>query len=68
MITSTITWTRPSESLPDANERVLMWLRIDGASECYEGFYDGELWHDSCAMPQDADDVIAWAAMPECAL
>lgn len=67
MTTSTITWHKPA-NYPDADVRVLIGLNIDGASECYEGFYDGELWHDSCAMPQDADDVIAWAAMPECAL
>ena len=66
--TSTITWQRPSDGLPDANARVLLWLRIDDSSDCYEGFYDGQQWYDSTGMPQDADTVVAWCDMPECPL
>lgn len=69
MTTSTITWTRPSESLPDDETNVLLGLRTpDGRRTSCEGFRDGDCWRDVCAVEIEDAEVIGWAPMPECAL
>ncbi len=68
MTTSTITWHRPADKLPDADTSVLVGLSIDGLRTSCEGFLDGDQWRDCDAMPLDDAYVAAWAEMPECPL
>lgn len=68
MTTSTITWTRPADKLPDDETNVLIAVRTSaGLRTSCEGFRCDEQWYDVCATPIE-DEVLGWADMPECAL
>lgn len=69
MTTSTITWHRPSDGLPDDETNVLLGLRLpDGRRTSCEGFRDGDCWRDVCAVEIEDAEVIAWAELPRCEL
>lgn len=69
MTTTTITWTRASEALPDDETNVLLGLRTpDGRRTSCEGFRDGDCWRDVCAVEIEDAEVIGWAELPGCPL
>lgn len=62
-MTTTITWTRIEDGLPDVDSNVL--LGLSSGFSC-EGFLDDQEWRDVCGMPIDDGSVVAWAEMPRC--
>jgi len=57
MATSTVTWHRPAEKLPDDDTLVL----LSGGDEAM-GFLDGDSWRDDFGMPMQAP--AWWAYFP----
>ena len=55
-------WMTPEQDMPDAEVRVLLWLRQpDGSTDWDVGHWDGETWLlDWCGAAPDGQ-VVAWA-------
>ena len=55
-------WIKPAKRMPDAEERVLLWLREpDGSLDWASGNHNGGRWLlDWCGAPP-AGQVLAWA-------
>lgn len=54
-------WTPPARRMPDADQRVLLWLRDgDGLEDWTPGHWDGESWRVEDHALADCD-VLAWA-------
>jgi hypothetical protein len=59
MTTTTITWQRTADGLPD-DEILVICNDADGS---YAAFYEGEGWHYSDGMPVD-EPPLWWAQFP----
>jgi hypothetical protein len=43
----TLHWHRASDTLPDADMTVLMWVVDDDGADWFSGWWSGEAWHDA---------------------
>lgn len=60
----TLAWTDPAVAMPDADMRVLVWVREpDGATDWWAAWWDGAagIWRDAAHGGQIGGDVVRWA-------